>query len=291
MQKIILTLSLLIMLKMGNAQIIGNKNIVTKTYTLEEVYRINIQMYAKVLIDMEKEAGIEITGESNLLEYIDRKAKRGVLTLDQKKWIEPTSRITIKIGAPGLRELEMGTHDKTVVSNIKGDIFKIEAPIGDIQLDGAVEELRIKSKMGRVDATKLAAENATVEIKSDGQVKVNVSQTVICDIDEDGFFKNVNENATSNGCDGHAEIVNPDTKWINVKIKNNSWKRNHFVVVGPKPDGRKFSYGFPLMPLQSKSERWTVGTKVYKENSMGQRKLLVTLTAEDEDAMVKLINE
>ena len=290
-QKIIMVLSLLAMVEIGQAQIVGNKNIVTKTYSLEEVYRINIQMYAKVFIDMDKEAGIEITGESNLLEYIDKKVKRGILTFDQKKWIEPTTNIIIKIGAPGLRELEMGTHDKTVVSNINGEIFKVDAPIGDIQLEGAVEELRIKSKMSRVDATKLIAKSASIDIKRDGQVSVNVSQTVDCDIDEDGFFENINESASSNDCDGHSEVVNLDTKWINVKIKNNSWKRNHFVVVGPKPDGRKFSYGFPMMPLQSKSERWTVGTKVYKENSIGQRKLLVTLKEDDENETVKLFVE
>lgn len=274
-----------------HAQVNGNKTIVTKTYALEEIYRVNVQMYAKVYVDMKAEPGITITGESNLLDWIGQKTRKGVLTLDQKKWIEPTQDIIIKIGAPGLRELEMGTHDITVVENINGNIFKVEAPIGEVVLKGKVEELRVKSKMGKVDASALESETAQIDITSDGEVIINTSRIVDCDLDEEARFKNINTNANQNGCIEHGNQKKDYSKehpYINVKIKNNSLRRNHFVVVGPKPNGRKFSYGFPMMPYQSKKERWTVGTKVYKENSVGQRTLLVTLTAENEGEEVKL---
>lgn len=290
MKNIIIALFLLIVFN-SNAQVNGNGKLVTKSYPLSDIYRVNVQMYAEVIVDMDKSAGITITGESNLIDLISQKVSSGVLTLDQKKWIEPTRKIKIEIGAPFLREVEHGTHDKTKVINITGELFKVEAPIGDVVLQGEVEELRVKSKMGFVDGSALFCKQAIVKIKSDGKVKVNALSSVDCDIKEDGMFENIGEASNSSNCDRGEQnrMTEPvDTRFISLKIKNNSLRRNHFVVVGPKPDGRKFSYGFPLMPYQTKKERWTVGTKIYKENSIGMRTLLVTLTEEDEDGVVKL---
>ena len=59
-------------------------------------------------------------------------------------------------------------------------------------------------------------------------------------------------------------------------------------MVGPKKDGSTFSYGFPMMLRSSKSEKWPVGTKIYKEGKLGNRKLLITITAIDEGQVVKL---
>ena len=45
-----------------------------------------------------------------------------------------------------------------------------------------------------------------------------------------------------------------------------------------------------MMPGISKKERWTVGTKVYKVNKIGLRKLLVKIKAEDAGKTVKLFD-
>ena len=76
--------------------------------------------------------------------------------------------------------------------------------------------------------------------------------------------------------------------WIPFKIKNNSWNRNNFLVIGPKKDGSSFSYGFPMMPGTTRKENWSVGSKVYKVNRLGLRKLLVEIKEEDKDKTVKL---
>lgn len=85
-------------------------------------------------------------------------------------------------------------------------------------------------------------------------------------------------------------LPNPDLRYIDFKIKNNSLKRNAFVVVGPKQDGRTFSYGFSLNPYASKKERWSVGTRIYKESRLGKRELLVTISESDENNTVKLFD-
>ena len=84
------------------------------------------------------------------------------------------------------------------------------------------------------------------------------------------------------------ELVNNKITWINFKIKNNSWNRHNFFVVEPKQNGSKFSYGFPMMPGTKRNEKWSIGSKIYKVNKLGLRKLLVEIKAENEGKIVDL---
>jgi hypothetical protein len=77
------------------------------------------------------------------------------------------------------------------------------------------------------------------------------------------------------------KYINLYIKWINFKIKNNSWNRNNFVVVRPKRDGSMFSYDFPMMPKTTRKEKCSVGTKIYKVNKLGLRTLLIKIKQED----------
>jgi hypothetical protein len=61
-------------------------------------------------------------------------------------------------------------------------------------------------------------------------------------------------------------------------------------VVGPKPEGGKFGYGFPMNPNAVRKENWTVGTKVYKVNGLGFRKLIKVIELEDRGKTVALFN-
>ena len=79
--------------------------------------------------------------------------------------------------------------------------------------------------------------------KHNTQHQLNLSEVQI-NFNTDGYLKNVSNNE--------------QVKWINFVIKNNSENRNHFVVKGPKSDGSKFGYGFPMMPNEERKEFWQV---------------------------------
>ena len=287
----LLTLILAFSVYSSSAQIVGNGKIITKTFELEDIYKFESNFYADITLDMAEEAGITITAEENIMDFIGVKMKGGCLNLEQEKWIEPSIRIKIIVGIPNLREVVMDTHDDLKVINITGDHFKVDAEIGKVILSGEVDDLGVTAKNGTIEASKLKSRIASVNIKGDGRVMLNVFEKVECNISEDARFTNINKNAKTASCaqDAKMGMVN-ETRYIELKIKNNSWSRKHFVVVGPKPNGRNFSYGFPMMPGAVKEERWTVGTKVYKENGLGMRKLLVTLTEENEGQTVRLFN-
>ncbi|WP_400080279.1 GIN domain-containing protein [Winogradskyella sp. R77965] len=293
-----ITLLILLVGMTAIAQIKGNKTIETRSFNVDSVEHIKINFYAKVTIDQSAKAGMQITTDSNLFDLIDTEVVDGVLHLNQKEWISPSQNAIIYIGVPNLKRVESGTHDTTKIINVDNDELRVNAPIGNIIIEGKTKELRIGSELATIDASKIIAENAYINLWHWGKIKVNVTDLLWADVSNDGKLIYVNKPKKMKtktkkggriyGLNDTDKVKNPEAVYISFKIKNNSSNRNHFEVVGPKPDGSKFGYGFPMMPNTTRKENWTVGTKIYKVNSLGFRKLLITIKKENENKTVNL---
>lgn len=295
-----ITLLLLLVGVSGLAQIKGNKIIETRNFVTMNLQHIKINLYAKVTIDQSAKEGMSITTDSNLFDFIQTNVENGVLELNQKEWISASKDIIITIGAPYLKRVESGTHDETKIINLNNELLKVNAPIGNISIQGQTKELRLGAELAIIDASKLIAKNAYINLWSYGKVTVNVSDTLWADVSNDGQVIYMNtpnkiQKKTKKGGRLYAfnkasKTKNKKAEYINFQIKNNSSNRNHFYVVGPKPDGSKFSYGFPMMPNSKRNENWTVGTKVYKVGNLGFKKLLITITKANQNQIVDLFN-
>jgi len=281
----------------GIAQIKGNKNAETRTFPFDNVNTIKIDLYAKVTIDNSAKEGLEITAESNLFDYIDTEIVDGTIHFSQLEWIEPTQDIIIKIGAPYLNRVVHDTHDTTMITNVKNDELRVNANIGKVIIDGTTNILRLGSEIGHIDAINLRANKVYVNLWDSGTMTINPVSYLWADVSNDGelLYKQLPEdNKIKTKADGKVipltgyKMPNDDIKWISFKIKNNSDNRNHFIVRGPKADGRFFGYGFPMMPNAKRKEKWSVGTKIYKQTRLGFKKLLVVITSEDEGKVVNL---
>ncbi len=298
MKKITLLLMLIGMISFG--QIKGNKTIETRQFDVTGLEYVKINLYAKVTIDQSAQEGMTITADTNLFDLITTSVDEGVLHLNQKEWISPSQPITIIIGAPNLYRVETGTHDITKIINVNNELLRINAPIGTIQIQGKTKELRIGSELAKIDASELTADKAFVNIWHYGTVKVNATELLWADVSNDGKLIYINrpkdfkvKKRKGGKVLSLSDVENsksPSIEFINFKIKNNSSNRNQFYVVGPKPDGSKFSYGFPMMPNSKRNENWSVGTKVYKVNALGFKKLLITIKKENENKIVDLFN-
>lgn len=290
-----LTILLLLVGMTGLAQVKGNKEIITKTINVEGLTDLEMGIYANVVIDQSTVAQMTITTDSNLQDLIDTEVVDGRLVLSQLEWIQPSQRIKITIGAPDLERLEVGINEKVLLKNVDRDNIVLVALNGKIIAEGTVNSVSLDAESGDVDASKLEVKKAFVNIWGRGKAIVNASELVESKLDEDARLKLVQQPAKfkgdTNEVSEEEKVAFAKAEYINIKIKNNSFGRNHFVVKGPKRDGSYFGYGFPMMPGATKKERWTVGTKVYKVNSVGMRKLLITVTADDEDKTIKLFDK
>ena len=296
-----IALILILMTCKGWTQINGNKQIETRTFPVENVKHIIINLYAEVTIDASSAESLTITTDANLFDLIEKKVVNDTLHLDQKKWISPSNKPIIKIGAPQLIGIIQGTHDLTRIKNINSQLFTIQAEVGKIILQGKTEQLNVISEQSTIDATNLIAKKVIATINGWGVCKVNVTDRLEAEVSNGGsiyYLEKPLKLIAHNKEDGKIgsltekdKIVNEEAKYITIKLKNNSWNRHHLQVIGPKQDGTNFGYGFAMMPWSTKEETWTVGTKIYKVNELGLKKLLVTLTAENENNLVKLFNE
>lgn len=278
------------------AQINGNGNIETITVDVTGIEDIDIQFNAHITLDYTQEEVMTITADANILEYIGRKFKNGKLTLDQIKWIEPSTWPTITIGTPSLTKVYHGTHSTTTIVNTKAEDLILEGNVGKIIASGKVNNLKVRTEGTSIDLSEMIISNAYVELQDDGtRVMLDKVDNLETKLDSEVELILLSEPKNHTGDKKvHSnskqafDYVDESIKWIKFKIKNNSWKRNHFVVVGPKKDGSTFSYGFPMMPGTTREENWTVGTKIYKDGKLWSNQLLVTISDEDAGKTVKL---
>lgn len=276
----------------GLAQLKGNKDIVTKTIQIEGLTDLEMGLYANVTIDQNAEAQMVITTDSNMQELIDTEVVDGKLKLSQLEWIQPSQRIKVTIGAPTLKRLEVGINETVLLKNVDRDNITLMALNGKIIVSGTANSAGIGAENGMIDASNLNLKKAFVNIWGKGKAIVNATDLVESKLNKYARLEFVKEPIKVKGDIHRFSSTKKDAfakaQYIDIKIKNNSFNRNHFAVKGPKRDGSYFGYGFPMMPGATKKERWTVGTKVYKVNKLGLKKLLVEIKEEDEGKVVQL---
>lgn len=279
----------------ANAQIKGNGKRATETRMIDNINKVSIDINGKVNIYCgSKESKIEISYDENILEYVASSKRAGILVLDQKQWISGTEEVEINIYTNQLNVLKNDSWSKINVYDINQDKMTIQSNISDVKLAGKVNDLNIISEDSNIYAYDLETRTAKVKITENGKVYINASQSVDGDIKEDGeiFYKG---NPSASGITANKEKEETkttiDTRYIDLKFKNNSFSRIQCFVKGPKPDGNYFSYGLPFSAMRSRAERWTIGTKLYRVNKLGIRTLLHVVTAEDEGKEIPLFKD
>lgn len=296
-----LSLVLTLTVIMATAQVKGNKKIVTKDFSIEEINHIQIHLYAKVVVDCAAKESLTITADENLMDLIGVSADHGRLVLDQVEWIKPSQDIQIRIGAPNLKQIQQSTHERVMIKNINTASFRAMALVGEIVVQGEAKELRASGEVGIVNAEDFRADIVNVNLWSWGTIKLNDPNLIEGIVKDSGtvLYKG-RDTKVKVRRSGDGKVLNPaqqvamqdpTAEFIDIKIKNNSPNRIQAYVVGPKPDGRKFSYGFPINAGQVKKEKWSVGTKVYRVSKVGTKKKLVEITKEDEGQIVPLYSE
>ena len=291
--KRILQIALILICANNFAQVKGNKEITEQRFETESIEDIEISIYGDIIIDVAASNGISISTDSNLFKHIDTEVVDGKLKLDQKKWIQPSQRPRIIIGAPDLKRVQLSTNDQINVVNINGERINAMALNGKIVLEGSTETLSIGAENGTVDARTLQTSKVYVNIWGFGKAQFDTADLLEVKLSDEAELEFNSRPKEIKGdlsklASSKKNQNTEDVRYINFKIKNNSKNRHNFYVIGPKPDGRKFSYGFPMMPGAVRKENWTTGTRVYKVSGLGIKKLLVTITGDAEDSIVDL---
>ncbi len=297
MKNVLLVILCIITYNAAQSQIYGNGKMVEFSQSVKGLTSIDIQLNADIILDYSAEETIQIKIDENLIEHVGISFISGRLTLDQKKWIEPKQLPQIRIGSPALKRIFQGTHSTSKLVHVKANKLRLEGNVGKIIAEGQVENLRVLTSGTDLELQDLAIDEINISALEDSKVrlgKVRKIETkyknddrIILEEEPEEYIATEGEYENSNRL---SYAPNPDLRYIEFKIRNNSFRRKHFVVVGPKKDGSTFSYGFSMFPKTNKSEKWSVGTQIFEEKKFGKRELLVTIKEEDENTVVSLFN-
>ncbi|MFK7770695.1 MAG: DUF2807 domain-containing protein [Saprospiraceae bacterium] len=296
--KSLIFISFIFQFQFASAQIKGNGNIITQEIKVIPFEQIHINFPVILEVDANADYSLTMTSDDNILPEIVLKNSNNKLSILQDEWIQPTKMVRVKIGTKGLSSLEIGGYGDATIFNLEEEKLKLINSVGKVELIGKVNELSFVIETGSLDASKLKANKVIAEIWSHGEATVNATELLEGKISENGKIVYLEKPKTQNldlGKKGKLVSMEESNfqkknaepvKYIKVNLRNNKFLRIHTFVKGP--ENKNFSYGMPFNPKQTRAENYPVGTKIFKVNTLGTRKLLVTVKAEDEGKTLDL---
>ncbi|MEP6902817.1 MAG: head GIN domain-containing protein [Actinomycetota bacterium] len=137
-------------------------------------------------ITVQKDFGLTIEADDNLIELIKTEVSGSTLTISTKDKVSPKTKINIKISLPELNNLDLSGASTANVSAVKTDSLKLNASgASKIKIDGEVKSVEaIASGASGIDAENLKTENA--KVNSSGASNITVSPTGDLDAEASG---------------------------------------------------------------------------------------------------------
>ncbi|MFT6810218.1 MAG: hypothetical protein ACJA01_003461 [Saprospiraceae bacterium] len=308
-----------------NKSIKGNGRIVKSQKVLPAYDALFIDLFCDVYVTVGSMPKVEISGDKNTINKISLEVKNKELRIQVKEgfWLQ-ASRPQIYLQTPYLTKITTKGHQTNIgiikVEGIAVDQFETDLLFGDVELQGTANKLLLRSSnrsyyknRSTLDASSLVVNEVEATIQGSNSAKVFATERLIVTLKHDAVLEYKNEpievtlkdkavqvdNGIINvkGIAEEQESANEALKerttlqYVELKVKNNSLGRKHFIIKGLTERGRNLSYGFPMLPLATRSKKVPVGTKMFLQNSGITKKKLITFTADDEGKVVNLFTK
>jgi hypothetical protein len=129
-----------------------------------------------LIISVQKEFGITVEGEENLLKDVKTEVKGETLVISTKGNISSTNKIRLKIAMPELLNLELWGASEATVTDVQSNSLKIQAGgTSKLTIDGTAKSLdAAASGASQIDAENLKTETAEVSAKGTSDVTIFV---------------------------------------------------------------------------------------------------------------------
>jgi hypothetical protein len=186
----------------------GNGNVVTDSRKItEEFTKVSASEGLVVYVTQAEEFSIEVEADDNVIDLIDTKIKNGKLRINTSKNIGHATKniyvslpkVTALAGSSG-SHLETKNAIKTAeleVDGSSGAILELEVVSNEIDIDAssganlrisgtANEALIDVSSGGNINAKNLQTQNCNADASSGGNVKVQVSRSLVADASSGG---------------------------------------------------------------------------------------------------------
>jgi hypothetical protein len=155
----------------------GNGNVQTETRDLSGFKAVDVSGVFQVEIVAQKNFGVQVEADENLLQYIETEVRDGVLEISTSKRIKSSNGLKVRISAPDIEDLQVSGVAKISVVNLKNSLFRLETSgASKVNLSGETDKLVIDvSGASNIDAENLRSRAANVD--ASGASKVSVFAT------------------------------------------------------------------------------------------------------------------
>ena len=139
---------------------------------------VHISGAFEVEIVAQKEAGVEVEGDDNLLPLVRTEVNDGVLDISNERPYSTKNAIRVRISAPQLDAISTSGASDIVVSNVKSDDFNVSTSgAGSFKISGEAKAFDLEmSGAGELDAKDLRAERVSVHSSGAAEATVYASE-------------------------------------------------------------------------------------------------------------------
>ena len=152
----------------------GSGNLASETRDVDSFSGVDVSGVFQVEIVAQKDFGIEIEADDNLLSLIKTEVRGGVLRIETEKRVSASNPLKVRISAPDIESIEASGASRVSLADVKNDELRVDTSgASKVSINGETANLTIEvSGASSIDAENLKAENATVDASGASHVSV-----------------------------------------------------------------------------------------------------------------------
>ena len=157
-----------------NSGIKGSGKLASETRDVGRFTGVDVGGVFQVEMTAQKEFGIEIEADDNLLPLIKTEVRGGVLIIETEQKVSTNNPLRIRISAPNIDNIEASGASKVTLAAVKNSELRVDTSgASKVNIDGETANLTIEvSGASAVDAENLRAEDANVDASGASHVSV-----------------------------------------------------------------------------------------------------------------------
>ncbi|MBU1098851.1 MAG: DUF2807 domain-containing protein [Bacteroidetes bacterium] len=179
----LLTITIILLISLTSCRfwgVRGSGDIESEKREVNDFQEIEISGAYEVDIFVGEKTGVELSGDDNLLKYIDTYVRGNTLVIESRKDLKPRKGIKIKITTPELEVLSLsGASDVFIEGLDEGRFYLDMSGACSIEAEGIVGTFKLElSGAGSVNARHLKAEDVVVSISGASSASVYASNSL-----------------------------------------------------------------------------------------------------------------
>ena len=162
----------------------GSGNVTTEKRNITGFKSVDVGEVFQVEVVAQKEFGVEVTADDNLLPLIKTSVDGSTLRIETTSRISPSSTVKIRVFAPDIDKLRVAGVANVAVTDLKNEAFAVDSSgASKIAVAGETSKLTVDvSGASKIDAENLKAQNASIDSSGASKISVNVSGELKTDL-------------------------------------------------------------------------------------------------------------